>query len=751
MDRQSTQRSILTPDVTGRQVAAAGFGFALSLPLAATAFAMPACACGGGGSTATAPKPEPKPSPAARPEPAPVSPRVAERTAAPPRPPAPAPTPVRRPEPEPAPPPAPVRRRPQLEEPQVVEPRVVEPRPEPTPEPPPRPQIYGVDSITYHHQPPEDQQAIREAYEARHAPEPAREPRPEPRPEPEPESTPVAEREATPEPPRRPQVFGMDSFTYHHLPPEDQRSIRDTWNEQHGIEPDTPPRIGFQPQPAHEGPVLAEGERPVGAPFPGSLSVTCSQSSASAIEKGPCGMPIPGAPAKPPDPEKKGTPFSVEVSVTETGSRSDPVLDENGTRMTSMDMTTDTRVTGKAEADGKKVDLSLSGYLGESSTYRLTTQSSRADDIADGDVPAPTPADPRSLRYGEGIQLREEDYRGVEGSASYNALQVGLDYKEGDRVSAGVQRVDANTTRIYLGDEETVTNALKLGIGNDDLGVALSFSNEFADGKLRSVDLDVSTKEGWEAYQQFVNEGRLPAVETSDTPGVEDAAEADKVSWSGGGKFEAKGGPIKIELGGTSVEGNVTESHHTDGSVDNTMTARNGDVTLQESQTTEADGTEEPGEYSLNLQGVDKNYVSTLNQINGGGDDVPDEDQDVRLDFTESELEELRQEALRRIQHAEGQEGDEPTISEIEERVKGDPYAQAYTGAGPADDSLIRSIAAAEYPREVLLALYVQANGNSTSVADFLVRHHLSMGDVDGDDPLEDDAPGSVRVFGPGT
>lgn len=688
MDRQNANSSILRGDVTGRHVAAAGFGFALSLPLAATAFAMPVCACGGGSAPAEAGTAEPQaPGKATRPEPAPASPRVAERTTAPPRPPAPAP--VRQPRPEPPQP-----------EPSQPKPAATQPKPSaPKPEPP------------------------------------------------------AAKPEPPPPPPPRPQVYGVDSFTYHHQPPDDQRAIRDSWNEKHGIEPKTPPQVGFQPQPAHRGPVLADGERAVGAPYPGSLSVTCSQSSAAAMDaKGPCGMPVPGAAAKPPDPEKKGSPVSVDVSVTETGSRGDPVLDENGKRMTSMDMTTDTRVTGKAEADGKKVDVSVSGYLGESSTYQLTTESSRADDIADGRVPAPTPADPRSLRYGEGIQLREDDYHGVEGSASYNALQASLDYTEGERVSAGVQRVDADTTRIYLGDEETVKNALKLGIGSDDLGVAVSFSNEFADGKLRSVDLDVSTRAGWEAYQRFVNQGRLPAVDKRDTPGVEDAADADKVSWSGGSKFEARGGPVKIELGGTSVEGNVTESRHTDGSVDNTMTARNGGVTLQESHTTEADGSEEPGSYSVSLQGVEKNYVGSLNQLNGGGDHVPDEDQDIRIDFTESDLEGLRREALRRIQHAEAENGGEKqTISEIEERVKGDPYAQAYTGAGPADDSLIRSIAAAEYPREVLGALYIHAHGNSTSVVDFLVRHHMSMGDVDGENPLETDAPGSVRVFGPGS
>jgi hypothetical protein len=544
----------------------------------------------------------------------------------------------------------------------------------------------------------------------------------------------------------------MDSFTYHHLPPDDQQSIRDAWNEKHHPEP---PAIGFQPQPGVQGPVLTQGERPVGLPFPGSLSVSCSQSSMSDFAKGPCGLPVPGRVGPPRVPEtgkpaEKGNPFSLETTLTGTQSRSEPVVDENGVRRTSMDMTTDLRVTGKADGTDKKgTGLTLSGYLGHSSTYQLNTHSDRAEEIADGDAEAPTPADPRTLQAGDSIQLREEDYRGAEGTASYRALQAGLDYTQGERVSAGVQRVDGNTTRVYVGNEDVVKNALKLGVGTDDLGVALSFSNEFADGRLRSVDLDLSTKAGWDAYQEFVNRGELPAVEKPKTPGVEDAADADTASWAGGTKLEAKAWKAKLELGGTSVEGNVTESHHTDGRVDNTMTARNGDVTLLESHTRNPDGTEQPSTYGLTLKDVDKSFVGPLEQINGGNDGDFDEDQDVRLNFSEDDLEDIRQQALRRIQYGQKEAGQPMTISEIEDETEGNPYSNVYSGAGPADDSLLRSIAAAEYPREVLGALYTHANGSSNEVVDFLLRHQMGMGMVDETNPLDEDAPGDVVVYGP--
>ena len=45
-------------------------------------------------------------------------------------------------------------------------------------------------------------------------------------------------------------------------------------------------------------------------------------------------------------------------------------------------------------------------------------------------------------------------------------------------------------------------NALSLGVGNDAAGVALAAGAELSDGKLHSVDMDISTAAGWKAYQR---------------------------------------------------------------------------------------------------------------------------------------------------------------------------------------------------------------------------------------------------------
>ncbi len=805
MDRHSGDAPILRPDVTGRRVAAAGFGIALSLPLAATAVAMPVCACGG---PAAKPKADPPPQPqrSTHDDQAPAAQRGAAAAAPAARRPDPAPAPqLRRIEPTPQPSPTP---RPQA----APEPQR-QPAPDPKPQPaPPRAQQYGMDSFTYHHLPPDDQAPIRGSYEAKHAPKPQAQPdpkpqaapdpkpqaQPDPKPQAQPDPTPQAQPDPKPQPapPRpqqygmdsftyhhlppddqasirgsyeakyapkpqaqpdpkpppaalRPQQYGMDSFTYHHLPPDDQASIRDSWNKKHGIEQ---PQIGFQPQPATRGPSIAEGERPVGLSFPGTLSITCTEDLVMA--KGSCRPgPTTEPPAAAPGAEPKSTgSFKVEAGLTETSGRTDPVLSDDGNRRTSLSVSTDLRVTGEGSTETRRgVELGLSAYLGHSQTYQVTVDSGRADDISSGRQPAPNPIDPRSLEPGDGLMLREEDYDGSEGKATYRGLQGALDYTDSRRVSAGVEKVDSDTARVYVGDENVVKNALKLGLGTDDLGIGLSMSNEFGDGKLRSVDLNLGTKAGWDTYQRFVAEGRVPAVDKPNTPGVEDASNGETASWSGGSSLELHAGPIKIERGGTSVEGQVTEARHPDGTVDNNMTGRNGDVTLVEKASTDARGTETGHSYGLLLQNLDKSYVGPLSGIHGGSEDNVDKNQDVKLDFSEGDLETLRHQALERLQYGLKQAGQPMSISEIDHEVRGNPYANVYSGAGPADDSLIRSIASAEYPRDVLTALYTQAHGSSNELVDFLLRHHMSMGMVDHSNPLETQAPGSLTVYGPGS
>lgn len=780
----------------GRRAAAAGFGLAVTLPLAAPAAAM--LPADGGGAPVSAPPNPPKPSPSkpATPTPAPrpqAKPAPAREPAPPPVSPAPSPRPANptiaadpKPDPKPEPRPAVTPK---------AAPEPVAQKPAPAPPPVTRPQVYGMDSFTYHHLPPDDQQAIRKEHEPKPAnpttaPEPSRfsEPQPAAKGQPKP-ANPTIDTGVKPAPPKpepatpapsRPQQYGMDSFTYHHLPPDDQQSIRSGFNKEHGLNaqgcaemigpiaagqgrpctyPDgrrvALPPVGtqpttFTPQSGTTGIAVGPGRRTIDAmPFPGSVSVSCSQATELQMESkgGPCGMPMPGQ-KKLPEPEAKapkGPTFSIDVGATTTNSRSDSTLDEDGRQRTTLDVTSELKVTGKAGIDGKVVGADGSVYGGASKTYQVTVDSSRVDELGSGRATMPNPYDPRSLRNGEGIQLSQKDFTGTEGSVSYRALQLGLDYEKSHKVSAGVQRVDDGTARIFVGDENSVKNALTLGLGTGDVGLAVSMSNEFGEGKIKSVDLDITTPQGWAAYQRFVNGGEVPAVTRPDQPGIEDASQSDTATWAGGASIEAKAGPIKISVGGTSVEGNVTEAHHPDGTVDNSLTARDGDVTMRELQTLKPDGTDGDSSYSLSLKGVDKHELENLTYVNTHNKTAYSHDGDASMSFSEDDLRQIQRDALDFMSWGTKQARQEMAPEEIKKTLQDDPYAVVPMLGGA--DPVLSMIGSAKYPREVLAALYTAARGNPNEVAELLIKTHLNAGVAHGENNFKKLSPGTLTTY----
>jgi hypothetical protein len=375
--------------VAGRRAVAGAVGASLSLPLAASAFAMPACACGGGGSadaeTNSAPAPEEPAASSSQPDapslpahdpspprvegpvirdPAPAAPEPESSTSDPPE-----PSTSDSPEPdtpEPSPqverllreeqrynptPPAEAEEEPDSSESDTPEPspqverllreeqrynrsssasaptesqdaadppaEPAEPAEQPAEpaepaeeaDPPARPQRYGVDSYLYAHLPPDDQAAIREGYERRTQPQPQQpEPQPQP-PEPQPQQSepqpqppqPPLSPLPTPEPPApaptpspevddrpaatgptppaasepaeapaetpapaRPQTYGVDSFLYAHLPPDDQAAIREGYERRTQSQPAQQPPEPRSPFP----PPAPEWSTPAPTPSP---------------------------------------------------------------------------------------------------------------------------------------------------------------------------------------------------------------------------------------------------------------------------------------------------------------------------------------------------------------------------------------------------------------------------------------------------------------------------------------------------
>lgn len=496
-----------------------------------------------------------------------------------------------------------------------------------------------------------------------------------------------------------------------------------------------------------DGPALRDPTLGLALPFPGegeSVGLTLEQKCM--LQKTPnAALACAQGPKKPP--------VSVELTSKLSGevSRGNPELAPNGETYETLSLSVDLRsgVKGNAKLP-RGLGITLDHYDGSKLTYKLRVTSERADQIADGVVRPPNPIDPNSLRTGESITMDKEAYEGNSQTGSYYALAGTLGFEDGRRLSSAVERLENGKMRILVGDEEFVRHVLELRLGTEDFGVAAGISKEFAYGDLRTVDVNPDREPGWNAYQHFVTTGQLP---TTEGPGVRDATAVEKASWSSSTtlKVDAK----VLNFGGTSTPfaGEVTETRHTDGSVDYAMTDRQGSVTYIEQATKELGEDYGPSEYSLLLQGVDSNFAEAMTELHGSDAEALDGDsENLRLRFSESDLERIRQDAIEQISHYTNQADDDEgmTPAEVEQEAKNGYYDAQFQWDIPGGQhtTYLTGLATARHPGEVLTFLQSSSYGNSTALIDELFRFQsLPVNEEGRLEPETGSPPGSVEVY----
>lgn len=437
-----------------------------------------------------------------------------------------------------------------------------------------------------------------------------------------------------------------------------------------------------------DGPSLTDHPLPV-LPFPGSVTISCSYDER--------------------DPKKclpKGGPgVSVQASGEIKVERTPTSLDANGCPWQNLSLQTKLQLSANAEAKGAKAGGSLSGYLGQSTNYNVTVTPDQADDIADGDRPPPNPVDPTTIKAGESVQLSEDFYAGINAKGSYRAIQAEMGYDEGHRVSSGVKRISPSTVRVMVGDSDFVRSALKLGVGYKDVAVSLGNSKDLADGKLHAVDIDISNQAGWDAYQAFLASGKLPK---EGTPGTLNPTKASTVVYTDVTSVEAKLGGLKLGGRVNDSEGRFTETHNADGTTDTTGFARYGDVGVAVTTKKDADGNViGTPTRSLLLEGVDHSLVDGLYQITTGKHAPDGVGGNVRMDFTEAQLEQLRQAALSRLaDKIEMNRDGRPTNEEIARSLQENHGVVEYKGVSYGFTGIDVFLGMAETPEDALIALY---------------------------------------------
>ena len=453
-----------------------------------------------------------------------------------------------------------------------------------------------------------------------------------------------------------------------------------------------------------QGPPLIAGPLPV-LPWPGtSASVTCSFAPGGGLCSGP-----------------EGSGVGVQAEGRVTVDRGQTTLDDRGCPHQQLSLTTTLELQAKGSAEGSTASGSLNAHLGHASKYQVALSPDRADALEDGAAP-PNPVDPRTIAEGESVQLSEEYYAGVGGEAQYRAIQARFGYDRGHRVSSAVQRVSPSTVRVLAGDADFVRQTLALGLGNDDFGISLGGTEELADGKLAAIDIDISTPEGWAAYQDFVATGALPDAGTA---GTVDPTTSETLDYSDKTKAEVKLG--QVTLGGTlgSSEGHVNVTEHEDGTVDVLRTARYNDVGIAIAETKDADDAVvgEP-RYSLLLQGVHGSFADGLQQLDGSSGEVPDGN--LRLDLTADDLAAYRQLALRDVAEQLRVDTDAATLDEIGRQLAAGDGRIELDGVQYGVPGQLAGLAGADTPEEMLIGLYHV--GAANAIAEWLESRLLAAG-----------------------
>lgn len=301
------------------------------------------------------------------------------------------------------------------------------------------------------------------------------------------------------------------------------------------------------------------------------------------------------------------------------------------------------------------VSGSYTQFAGTRVTYEAVVTPEQGARIADGDLSAaPNPLDPMSMPIGTGTLIRGQTLTGSHFEANYKLLHVNGTTTELSGQGFGVRRIDAHTFEIVAGDVETVENDMFAGLGYRGIAaIGLSSDRSLEQRSMSIARLDLRTEEGQAAYQAFMSGGQMPAWSP---PGVLQAGTTEVLNAEHTARFGVEVGGFGWGTEINSSELNVVQTRWADGSTENTSSYQVGDNHYSEvTWTSDAAGQPVPGSarYGMVLANYDPALASYLNDAYGvdtsnlGAHQSQEFDgnQHVRLEFSESELMQLRDQA----------------------------------------------------------------------------------------------------------
>lgn len=144
---------------------------------------------------------------------------------------------------------------------------------------------------------------------------------------------------------------------------------------------------------------------------------------------------------------------------------------------------------GPAIGDGENTGVGPAHFLGRTTNYTVNSDPETAEEIAELGDAGPNPLDPWSIPVGTSITMNEDFREGTELSAAYRSLQTSVGATESERVSSGVERIDASHVRIDVGDSDVLSSWMKLGVGVGPGYLGASSTRTSTEGTMRSVGL----------------------------------------------------------------------------------------------------------------------------------------------------------------------------------------------------------------------------------------------------------------------
>ncbi len=230
---------------------------------------------------------------------------------------------------------------------------------------------------------------------------------------------------------------------------------------------------------------------------------------------------------------------------------------------------------------------------------KLSPEDSKA--LQNGTFQMPDPAHPEAWKTGTAVVFKGQKVQGTEMEASYRCAAIEAGVKHLDGFAIGVEKLEGNKVRLLSGPVKGVENEAFAGL---DAGVKFGLHNEktLETGTLKTVELDLGTQAGKDAYYRFLATGQLPTAED----GAQNAATVQTVKLSDQTSVQASAGPFEIDWRIAGTSGERTTTTYASGAKDESLQlSYASDRTLFIDKKFGADQKLSSASYKVNMVGVD--------------------------------------------------------------------------------------------------------------------------------------------------